>query len=81
MAEIFVKLLKLFASKLAQHPIQFNIKKTKLKVRQTKLFISIKDPFIKGLNHGKYLQDKGCYKNLVDNMTDLLEACQKGESL
>lgn len=58
MAEVLVKLLKLFACKLAEHSCQFNIKKTKLKVKPSKLFISIKDPFIKGLNHGKYLRDK-----------------------
>ena len=42
------------------------------------MFISVKDPFIKFINHGSNLQDKNNYKRIIQEMTNLLEAASQG---
>ena len=47
--------------------------------KPSRLFLNIKDPFIKYINHGKSLQDKQNYRNLIEELTNLLEAAFQGE--
>ena len=41
------------------------------------LLISIKDPFIKEMNHGLYLRDKECLNNLVHTLTQFMKEALK----
>ena len=42
------------------------------------MFISVKDPFVKYINHGANLQDKNNYRRIIQEMTNLLEAASQG---
>ena len=68
------------AKKVASSQTIFNVKKKRLqRGRQLKnMFISIKDPFIKYLNHGSNLVDKSNYRKIIQELTNLLEAASQG---
>ena len=75
MAEILTKFLRFIARKVGKGQVIFNVKKGVIRTdKPSRLFISIKDPFIKYINHGASLTDKAKYKRIVEELTGLLEA-------
>ena len=59
MIEVIANFLKFFANKVATCHCSFNVKKGQIKYgERSKLYISVKDPFIKHLNHGHKLTEK-----------------------
>lgn len=74
-AEILTKFLRFMSRKVGKGQCVFNVKKGVIRTdKPSRLFISIKDPFIKYLNHGTLLKDKQNYQRLVEELTGLLEA-------
>jgi len=56
--DMFGRFLKFFASKVQNKFLCFNVKKKRVESKRSTLYISVKDPFIKQLNHGASLQKK-----------------------
>ena len=81
MSEILVKFLRFFARKVSAKPCSFNVKKGVIRTdKPSRLFISVKDPFIKYINHGKNLKDRKNYRALIEEMSNLLEMASNGET-
>lgn len=83
MIEILAKFLKYFAMKVSQRPCEFNVRKggiRQTKISASKMYISIRDPFIPFLNHGAYLFEREQFKEIIQSFTDLLEAASEGNS-
>ena len=83
--EIVAKFLRFMAKKVGAKPCEFNVRKGKIfenRVRtNSKLLISVRDPFNKYLNHGSSLKHRDQFKDIVQEFTNLLEAfCDHDQS-
>jgi hypothetical protein len=81
--EIIAQFLKFMAKKVSSSSTSFNIRKNRIgRGKPLKnMFISIKDPFIKYINHGSNLVDKNNYRKIIQEMTNLLEAASQGNTI
>jgi len=82
--EILARFLRFMARKVSTRPCEFDVRKGLIKqnkVTSSRILISVRDPFNRYLNHGASLQDKGSYRNIVQELTNLLEAaCEPSQS-
>ena len=76
--DIFGKFLRFFATKVPKQN-NFSIRKKRIDHKKTPLLISIKDPFIKQLNHGSSLQNKENLTKIIQEMQVLLQAASEGK--
>lgn len=58
MALTLAKFLKFYVRTIASQACCIKIQKAKIDYQWQNLLVSIKDPFVKGLNHGSALRDK-----------------------
>lgn len=81
MIDILANFLKFFGRKVSTRHCQFDVKKCRIRYnKNTRLFIGVKDPFIKHLNHGHKLVDKENYKRIILEFHNLLEEASKGQA-
>ena len=81
MIEVIANVLKFFANKVATCHCSFNVKKGQIKYgERSKLFISVKDPFIKHLNHGHKFTEKDNFQKVIFEFTSLLEESSRGKA-
>mmetsp|Transcript_1963 Transcript_1963/g.3437 ORF Transcript_1963/g.3437 Transcript_1963/m.3437 type:complete len:108 (+) Transcript_1963:133-456(+) len=60
------KFLKFVVLKVSQKKCHINIRRAKIdKNKFTSLFVSIKDPFIPGLNHGSAMVEKDNFRKMI----------------
>ena len=79
--DVLPKFLRFFARKVSCGGTSFNVAKSRIQTNKapSRLFISIKDPFIKYLNHGCYLTDKAKYSRIITELTTMLDEAAKGQ--
>ena len=78
--DIFSKFLKFLILKLGKSPHKVDVKKGLIKQdRKGKMLISIKDPFIKYINHGLGMDSRDQLKQLYLEASKLLEAASEQE--
>lgn len=79
---ILIKFFKYLAINLPQRNTVFDVKKGGLIYRREErrkgLLVSVKDPFVRELNHGVYLQDEVKLKLLVTRIKEFIIEASKG---